>query len=63
MSPMNAVAPIRSAAVADHPERQYLGLLAEILANGVERSDRNPGTTVSVTHTQIAAVKVAEQAV
>jgi len=27
-------------APADHPERQYLDLLADILANGVSRGDR-----------------------
>ena len=32
---MNAVSPILA-----HPEQQYLDLLADILAHGVERSDR-----------------------
>jgi thymidylate synthase len=37
---MNAHAPIQPSAALDHPERQYLGLLADILQNGVERGDR-----------------------
>ena len=31
-------------APADHPERQYLGLLSDILENGVRRGDRTGGT-------------------
>ena len=34
-APMNA-----HASIAIHPERQYLDLLADIMANGVERPDR-----------------------
>jgi thymidylate synthase len=34
-TPMNA-----HASIANHPERQYLDLLADIMANGVERPDR-----------------------
>ena len=34
-----AIQPIYQAA-PDHPERQYLDLLADILANGVKRGDR-----------------------
>ena len=31
---------VRYQAATDHPERQYLDLLADILANGAKRSDR-----------------------
>jgi thymidylate synthase len=44
---VNAHASI-SPAIADHPERQYLGLLEDILAHGVRREDRTGTGALSV---------------
>ncbi|KAI6244303.1 Thymidylate synthase-like protein [Aphelenchoides fujianensis] len=40
-------------AAADHPERQYLALLADILDNGVQRGDRTGTGTLGVFGRQI----------
>lgn len=45
---MNAVPAPDAQAAADHPERQYLGLLADILQNGVKREDRTGVGTLGV---------------
>ncbi len=51
---MNAHAAIASSATApDHPERQYLGLLRDILDNGVQRDDRTGTGTLGVFGRQI----------
>ncbi|WP_454759206.1 thymidylate synthase [Caulobacter segnis] len=50
---MNAILPIQPEAAADHPERQYLALLADILENGVQRGDRTGTGTLGVFGRQI----------
>ncbi|PVM91347.1 thymidylate synthase [Caulobacter endophyticus] len=48
-----AVLDAPKAAAADHPERQYLALLADILDNGVQRGDRTGTGTLGVFGRQI----------
>ena len=48
-----AVLDAPKAASADHPERQYLALLADILENGVQRGDRTGTGTLGVFGRQI----------
>jgi thymidylate synthase len=50
---MNAILPIHADRAADHPERQYLALLADILENGVQRGDRTGTGTLGVFGRQI----------
>jgi len=49
---LNALSPIPAqperAGTPDHPERQYLGLLADIMTTGIERGDRTGTGTRSV---------------
>jgi thymidylate synthase len=45
---MTALARIAATEPPDHPERQYLGLLADILENGVRREDRTGVGTLGV---------------
>src|SRR5246127_5606229 len=45
---MPAPAALAEAAAPDHPERQYLGLLADILETGVKREDRTGVGTLGV---------------
>ncbi len=48
-----AVLDAPKAAAADHPERQYLNLLADILTNGVQRGDRTGTGTLGLFGRQI----------
>jgi thymidylate synthase len=46
--PMTAPAALAETAAQDHPERQYLALVADILAHGVRREDRTGVGTLGV---------------
>ena len=48
LSDLESLTGAQSAAAADHPERQYLNLLADILENGAERADRTGTGTLGV---------------
>jgi thymidylate synthase len=50
---MNTAVLDQTKAAADHPERQYLNLLADILENGVQRGDRTGTGTLGVFGRQI----------
>ncbi|MFN3859574.1 MAG: thymidylate synthase [Caulobacter sp.] len=46
LATLNSAAPLQAG--ADHPERQYLGLLVDIMQNGVQRGDRTGTGTLGV---------------
>ena len=48
LSDLESLTGAQSAAAADHPERQYLNLLADIFENGAERGDRTGTGTLGV---------------
>ena len=50
---MNAPVRLPAAEASRHPERQYLDLLADVLANGVRRDDRTGAGTLGVFGRQI----------
>jgi thymidylate synthase len=52
-SKMNFHTPTSARTAAEHPERQYLNLLADILENGVQRGDRTGTGTLGVFGRQI----------